>query len=385
MNLFWIFITGLTTGGLACLAVQGGLLASVVANQKENELEPTDLTPAQAALAQVEQLSRRQQRKFRQALKLKKTSQTPADVTGRTTFDKRDWMPVAMFLGSKLVAHIILGFFLGALGSVLTLSLGVRLGFQTFTALFMFATAMNLLDVHPIFRYMAFQPPKFLTRLIRDTSKSQMLFAPALLGFMTIFIPCGITQAMEVTAINSGSPIQGALIMGAFVLGTIPLFALIGVATARFSEMWQGAFSKIAAYTLVALAIYSINGVAIVMGSPITVQKVLSPVTYFFSEERFAGSTANAIVDGVQQVTINVTNSGYSPRRLQVKAGSPVELTLKSQDAYSCAVSFVLREFGISTFLNPTDSQTFTFTPTKPGKYTYTCSMGMYTGTLEVI
>ena len=39
MNLWLIFLTGLTTGGLSCLAVQGGFLASIIANQKEKELE----------------------------------------------------------------------------------------------------------------------------------------------------------------------------------------------------------------------------------------------------------------------------------------------------------------------------------------------------------
>ena len=37
MNLLLIFLTGLTTGGLSCLAMQGGLLASVIANQKDQE------------------------------------------------------------------------------------------------------------------------------------------------------------------------------------------------------------------------------------------------------------------------------------------------------------------------------------------------------------
>jgi hypothetical protein len=32
------FITGLTTGGLSCLAVQGGLLASSLAHQLEQEV-----------------------------------------------------------------------------------------------------------------------------------------------------------------------------------------------------------------------------------------------------------------------------------------------------------------------------------------------------------
>ncbi|MBU1967367.1 sulfite exporter TauE/SafE family protein, partial [Patescibacteria group bacterium] len=164
MNLFIIFLTGLTTGGLACLAMQGGLLASVIANQKEQE--------------HGEMGDDKDKRKARK-------------------FDQLDWMPAGMFLVTKLVAHTLLGFLLGLLGSAVTLSLSMRLGFQVFTAIFIFATAMNLLNVHPIFRYLAFQPPKFLQRMIRNTSKSRALFAPAVLGLVTVFIPCGVTQAME--------------------------------------------------------------------------------------------------------------------------------------------------------------------------------------------
>src|SRR5512145_2984427 len=36
-QLFVAFITGLTTGGLSCLAVQGGLLASSIAHQIEQD------------------------------------------------------------------------------------------------------------------------------------------------------------------------------------------------------------------------------------------------------------------------------------------------------------------------------------------------------------
>ena len=294
-------------------------------------------------------------------------------------------MPVAMFLSTKLIAHTILGFLLGLLGSAITLSLGVRLGFQVFTAIFMFATAMNLLDVHPIFRHLAFQPPKFLQRMIRNTSKSRALFAPAVLGLMTIFIPCGVTQAMEVLAINTGSPIQGALIMFSFMLGTSPLFAILGVATAKLSEGWYQKFTKFAAWALIGMFVYSINGVLLVIDSPITVNKIISPITYVFSDERFEQLATAGVVDGVQQVTLNVLNRGYSPSRFKVKQGMPVQLTLESKEVYSCALAFVFKEFGINTFLDSTDSRSFTFTPNKPGKYTFTCSMGMYTGTMEVI
>ncbi len=357
MDLFVIFLTGLTTGGLSCLAVQGGLLTSAIANQKEAEIDDAKTEKSQ---------------KSKKKLSWK-------------SFDELDWLPVLMFMGAKLVSHTLLGFLLGALGSVVSLSLEVSAAFQVFAALFMFATAMNLLDVHPVFRVLAFKPPKFLQRYIRNTSKSKALFAPAVLGFMTIFIPCGVTQAMEVLAINSGNPVHGALIMFAFVLGTSPLFTLIGVLTAKLSETWNKIFSKVAAYALIAMAIYSLNGILLVAGSPVTLQKIARPVTSFFSNEKTKPNASTLAINGIQKVKINVLNNGYSPNYIQVAAGTPVELTLESNEAYSCALSFVLREFGIRTFLDSTDRQVFNFTPTQKGQYTYTCSMGMYSGTLEVI
>jgi plastocyanin domain-containing protein len=133
------------------------------------------------------------------------------------------------------------------------------------------------------------------------------------------------------------------------------------------------------------MAIYSINGVLIVLNSPITVNKLVSPITYFFSDERFSNGSEIKVTNGVQEATINILNNGYRPNRLRVKSGQPVKLTLQSKDTYSCALSFVLKEFGINTFLEANDTKTFTFTPNKPGKYQFTCSMGMYSGVMEVI
>jgi len=370
MNLWLIFLTGLTTGGLSCLAVQGGLLTSFIANQKEQELE--ELDKDKQKLKKKEHYLKTLQRKH-------------LTIAG---LDQLDWLPVTMFLVAKIISHTLLGLLLGALGSVITLSLSVRLIFQTFTALFMFATAMNLLDVHPIFRYLAFQPPKSIRKMIKNTSRNRAVFAPFVLGLMTIFIPCGVTQAMEVLAIGSGNAWTGGLIMLAFTLGTSPLFALVGIATAKLSETWNKQFSKLAAWALVGMAIYSLNGVLLVARSPLTVQNLTKPITYFFSDERFTiqpTADSTPVENGVQKVRINIFSQGYSPQYIKVKKDIPVELTLASNDTYSCASFFVLKEFNISASLAPTDTKTFTFTPTKTGKFTFTCSMGMYSGTIEVI
>ncbi|PWU23006.1 hypothetical protein C5B42_04335 [Candidatus Cerribacteria bacterium 'Amazon FNV 2010 28 9'] len=356
MNLWFIFLTGLTSGGLSCLAVQGGFLASIIANQKEEEIHQKN--------AEVQ----------------KKLS--------AGSFDELDWLPVMLFLVAKLFAYVLLGFFLGWLGSKLELGEIVKLLFQSTAALFMLATAMNLLDVHPIFRYLVIQPPSFFQRLIRNTSKGKAFFTPLMLGLLTIFIPCGITQAMEITTISLGNPLQGAVIMGAFVLGTAPLFAIVGIATAKLSEAFRQTFLHMAALILIVLSLSSLNGVLVVLNSPLTFQTVTQPIVDIFSEvfsNPFTQTSTPPIIDGVQHVTIVVTNSGYSPNLIQVKVGIPVQLTVSTNHVYSCASSFLLNTFHVRMNLAPTDSQTVTFTPLQRGAYQFNCSMGMYRGVLQVI
>jgi plastocyanin domain-containing protein len=89
---------------------------------------------------------------------------------------------------------------------------------------------------------------------------------------------------------------------------------------------------------------------------------------------------------GVQKVTISVSNGGYSPKAFRVKKDVPVELTLEAgAGVYSCATAFTFREFKIVDYLKPGDSNVHTFTPTEKGIFTFACSMGMYSGTMEVI
>src|SRR3972149_1246268 len=169
-TLWLIFTTGLITGGITCMAVQGGLLATTLAQ--------------------------------RQAL-------VGSEGNSRT-------LPVLSFLAAKLLAYTILGALLGWLGSFFQLSVALQAFLLAAVAVFMVGTALNMLGVHPIFRYFVIAPPRFVTRIIRSRAKSADSFAPALLGLFTIFIPCGTTQAMMALAIGSGNPLYGAVILSAF-------------------------------------------------------------------------------------------------------------------------------------------------------------------------
>ncbi len=339
MELGIIFLTGLTIGGLTCLAVQGGLLASVIASrEKEGITEKGKINPV---------------------------------------------FPTLAFLISKLVAYVILGFVLGLFGSAISLTSSVQSMIQIFAGIYMIIIALNLFDVHPIFRYFVIQPPRFLTRRIRNKSRSSDIFAPAILGFMTIFIPCGTTLAMEALAISSASPVKGALILGTFVLGTFPMFFGIGFLTAKLGDKFKDSFLKIAAVLLIFLGIISVYGGLVAMGVPISISKLTSS-----SNNQSSGNMSVAfppVKNGFQEVSINVTSGGYDPSTLILKEGVPTKLMLITNDTYSCAIAFRIPFLKIGVNLNPTGSKVLDLPKLSKGNYSYTCSMGMYQGVIRVL
>ncbi len=343
MNFWSIFITGLFAGGLTCLAVQGGLLASSIAQQQEDELTQG----AQKA---------------------------------------NEYIPVVAFLATRFIAYTALGALLGLLGSVAQISLQLRATLQFLVAIFMIGTALNLLQIHPIFRYFIIQPPKFLARMVRNQSKSKSVFGPALLGLFTVLIPCGATQAMMAYAITTGSPINGALTMGIFILGTSPLFFLLGYAAKKLGTMFQSGFNKLAAVAIILIALYNINGAIALSGSTLTFENILTRINCTIS---FCDTSAQANTgEAVSEATVYITQSGYklSPGIVSLKAGSKVTLNLINQSAGGCIQEFTIPKLGIQKTVTLGDSQTISFTvPNTKGPLPFMCSMGMYKGVFNVI
>lgn len=340
INLWVILLTGLTVGGLTCLAVQGGLLASVIAAREEEEIE-------------------------------------------KGINRKNTVFPTLAFLATKLIAYTLLGFILGAFGKAAGISPTTQVVMQFIAGLYMIAIALNLLNVHPIFRYAVIQPPRFLTRRVRNQSRSKDIFAPAFLGVMTVFIPCGTTLAMEALAISSASPFLGASIMAVFVLGTMPIFFGVGWVTSVLGDNFRGKFLKVAALGVLYLGITSINGSLVASGSSLTLQSLFASAN-LGREESYINSANVRIIDGVQNVDLNITSSGYDPSTIRVKKGQPVKLNLKAQNVYSCASAFRIPSLGVAKDLQPNENDSVEFTPQGIGKIAFSCSMGMYGGFIEV-
>lgn len=338
------FVTGLTTGGLSCLAVQGGLLASSLAHQIEQDYA-----------GQV------QHKKQKHA--------APARTNSA--------LPIALFLIAKLISYTLLGALLGLLGSYLTPSPMFRAVLMILIGIFMLGNAMRMFNVHPIFRYFSVEPPKFITRYIRKTAKGTDTFTPIFLGFLTVFIPCGVTQAMMATALGTGSALSGAALMFAFTLGTSPVFFIVAYFTTELGAKLEKLFMRFVAVVVLILGFVTLDGGLNLMGSPYSLQNLTR--TWFPQQAESAPVADSTQTSG--ELILKVENNGYFPTLLKAPANKDLTLNLVTDQTYSCARDFVIPALDYYELLPDTGTVQVKIPAQKPGSTLFfTCSMGMYTG-----
>jgi sulfite exporter TauE/SafE len=403
MNELWIaFITGLTTGGLSCLAVQGGLLASSLATQVEADMSE----------------------------KINGNGKKPQIA-----------LPILLFLAAKLAAYTLLGFLLGWVGSVLQLNPITRAVLQIAIGLFMVGQALRIFKVHPIFRYFNIEPPAFITRYIRRKSRNSVnFFSPIFLGALTVLIPCGITQAMMAAAMGTGNPATGAALMFAFILGTSPVFFLVSYFATKLGSTMEKYFMKFVGVVILILGLVTINTGLNLMGSPVSFQNLtgrlldvqaagittqagngssLATVQPSDGSSLACGSQNSGNACGMKAaaggcpmlngglnthvlpdpqnlpqttaqpqssspqdiLTIQVTHSGYEPNVVHAPGGVPIQLQMVTNNTQSCSRSFVIPGLNIQKLLPESGTTVIDIPAQAPGSILpFSCSMGMYTG-----
>jgi len=371
VNLVAVLLTGLFAGGVSCAAVQGGLLAGLVARHR------LATAPAGPASAKPTRGNRRP------VTRPPAGASAPVSVSGRLA---DDLAPVGGFLAGKLVSHTLLGAALGTVGAAVDLSVGLRTMTQIAAGVLIVVFGLAQLGV-PGFRGITLTPPTSWSRLVRGRARSQSALAPAALGLASVLIPCGVTLSVEALALTSGSPWTGAAIMAVFVAGTAPLFTILGYAARKAATAWRGRLATATGLVVLAVGLYTLNGGLELAGSPLAASRLAeaaglgpAPVT---AAQAPADAPPVATTDGRQAVIVTARTGSYSPANLQVAAGLPTTLIVRSVNAQGCVRAFVLRD---KQYILPVHGDTSIDLGTlQPGRLDYSCGMGMYTGTLTIV
>ncbi len=100
---------------------------------------------------------------------------------------------------------------------------------------------------------------------------------------------------------------------------------------------------------------------------------------YFLGRKRAVRAEAPAA--GPQRVTVRV-EGGYDPAVIEVAAGRPVELTFDRREDNPCSDELVVSALGIRRELPAFQKTVVQLTPPAPGRYEFTCGMGMLHGAI---
>lgn len=328
-----VFLAGLTLGGLSCSLIQIGLFSS--------------------------------------------------GVTIHSSSRKLYW-DISSFLITRVVVAMLLGLGLGFLGTSFLIPDAIKLFFQLLAGIIMVFTALSFVNV--TFTTFGFSLVwKKISEVVFKIINSHSLFSPILLGIISLFIPCGAMLAVESAALVTGSPFQSALLLGVFVIGTIPAFLGIGLLSTIFRSKFQKSFYVLLGAFLLVFGILTINGVLVLANAPITLQKIYAYSPIQLNEENEIALSGVIKAEGKREVVIDIYPEGYTPDVISVGKGETVHLILKTHGVYNCSSMFKIPAKDISQQLPPDGTTVVTFVADDMGTMQFSCATGLKTGTIQVI
>lgn len=294
--------------------------------------------------------------------------------------------PHILFNVGRVVGYGLFGAILGFVGNFFRLSPSFSAMLVIGVSAVMILLGLQMLGVKAVQGFQL-RLPKAITRKVSDESNFQGKLAPFFMGALTFFLPCGFTVTAQALALASGSPVQGALIMGLFALGTVPGLLAIGLGSSKLlsDKNSSKSFSVVAGVLVLAFSLFNINSQMTVLG-----YNNLSDLVGGNSDKVLGTTTTNPtglvpIQGGKQIVKLNASSSGYSPNRFKVKVGVPVKMEVTDTGTSGCTNAIISKLFDGQIDLTPGQVSTKEFTPKKVGVYKFTCWMGMVQGTIEVV
>lgn len=289
-------------------------------------------------------------------------------------------LPHLMFNLGRMIFFFGFGAILGLIGNKLQLSLFGSSILVLMVSLIMIFMGLQMIGLRA-FRKFQIKTPKFLTRYVANENNFRGRYMPFILGGLTFFLPCGFTATVQGMALLSGSVLQGGLIMLFFVIGTIPMLFLIGLTSSKLANSHLSKkFLIIAGILVLFFALHNINAQLNVLGI-----KNLSFLNVDNKMQQVNGGIV-PMVNGRQLIKMEASATGYKPNYFKVKVNVPVQWEITDTGTSGCTNAVVSKNL-FDGAINLTVGQTSIkeFTPTRVGKYKFSCWMGMITGTIEVV
>ena len=292
--------------------------------------------------------------------------------------------PALVLVGGRIIGYTLFGALLGALGASVAMPPQLTAVLMIGVAVVMLLLGTRLTGLSP--RLAGWSPtlPMGLGRRLglagaSDADGGSAGYSDtraATLGALTFFLPCGFTQAIQIFALSTGSPVYAAALLGTFAIGTAPgLLGLAGLPLVVPSRA-KPTLLRLVGVLVVGFAV--LNGSAGLRLSGFALPSLVGAVNAADVDPGILGT------DGVERLTTYQNASGYSPSNVTIYAGYPVEWTVVSSNTSTCAASIFAPGVDIRAHLSLGPNM-FRLPALPAGVLRYTCAMGMYSAQITVV
>jgi sulfite exporter TauE/SafE/copper chaperone CopZ len=344
-GLMLVFVLGLTAGVSTCMALVGGLVLAVSASH--------------AAMI----------------------ARTGAP---EPSFGVR-MRPHLMFNVGRIVGFFVLGALLGMLGGALSLPPAMMGLLLVGVAIVMALLGLRLTGIFPRLAAWNLSLPSGFSKLVGLGDSAEASYSPvrtAIIGAATFFLPCGFTQAVQLYALSTATPLTAGLIMATFALGTTPgLLALGGlpeIATGKARET----VLRVVGVVVICFAVVNALGGLRLLGYDIGSSAPSAEIAAAASQQQVSPNVT--VANGVQTVTMTQEPRGYVPADTVVYSGLPITWVINSTSPYDCSAFLRVPDLGVSANLVAGENRV-ELPALKTGVTSFTCVMGMYSGTLVAV
>jgi len=298
---------------------------------------------------------------------------------------KGSLLPHLQYNLGRLVSYTLVGAVLGGFGSFFGVSAAFSGALTVVIGVLMIVMGLSFVTEWKWLRGYELGPLSRVARFLYGQEGQSTSRGPLLIGLLNGFMPCGPLQAMQLYALASGSVVRGALSLGVYALGTVPLLFGFGSVVSLLSQERVKLALRVSGVVVVILGVLMLNrGLAnfgLGVGS-VTASRpggtATTPTAVVETRETEVPAAATS-----QTVTMYVTLNGYEPNTLQVKKGIPVRWVIDVKQMTRCTDEIILPEYNIRKKLRPGEN-VVEFTPTREGVIRFSCWMQMVWGKFVV-
>lgn len=294
-----------------------------------------------------------------------------AYTAGRSEAEKRFFAPHWQYNLGRVLSYTAVGAILGGFGSFFGVNPVFTAVITLLAGFFMTMMGLALFTEFRFLEKIKLHTPLFIAKYLYRQSHTKTPKGPFLVGLLNGLMPCGPLQAMQLYALASGSVLAGALSLGVYALGTVPLMFGFGAFISLLSRERVNQVVRFSGLLVLILGLLMFNRGLLSLGygfrdfAPTASVGTVAPTTDNNKE--------------VQVVKMAITYNGYSPNVLYVKKGVPVRWVIDAKQISGCTDAIILHGYDIEKDLVKGEN-VIEFTPRETGEIKFSCGMQMVWG-----